>query len=1153
MALAPKPLGDKWSQFCRKQINHHKKLDGKRESLKTGPQNTTWFTYAIFEVRPSRTHSAAIEHITFQPPPLNGTLPPSYLPAQHSQMVYKRTVVQVWVPSTSRGQFHENGTTGRHGWERNADYSVPCTHVGSDGLRDHSVHDIQCTGECDALTLPLAMPRAQTSRANWSGSAKPRGASICGAARDRVTWAELASGLCERFAAVEACANCYAQFYGETQKEGEFVEQFVTKKVQLFRQLNTNALLTGASPDITAVTETIPHCVVTGESVEGRRTSPTWDNTPCSVEAGVSGGTAGPLQRPRKPPIPDHCSNRAEGGQKPPTPVKEQKPVGKSAVRGDLHDAGLPAPIDHVPKQICDYLVMTLTAADAVAALVDTAPSHTFIQPTLIQTGKIAPNPDHLQLATQDNTDSMLWTATLRMNKPDPDHRNGVPAQGHHAGATLAGRTRSHHNGRRPSRFEEQRVIQEQVYKKWRERVIELSKSRYNSQIVLVPKKDGGIRFSVDFQPLNLVTESAPPSQISTEDTLASVQDVCMLSTLDLAYTRLWTFAFTTLNGCRFYFPTMPFSLKCAPSTFQNMKARVLQGIIDEFVTDYLDDTISWLRSWEEHVRHLDLVLERLAIHQLVVSTRKCHIKKPKLNFVRHIVSGTTTRKILLEFNGKANWLCNYILRFTRLAASMTNLLSTKFNFCWTTQAQQAFDELKAQFTRCHILICIDPQKHRRKPNRSQGSAVQAGCTGTAPGEPVCKCEIWRMPHMAGNELSYLLSQEPDTAETVMDDTDHDLLWPLERLLGTEAGEISETPKAVLMMYVKTAHTEPNNWTDVNNHILRAQQTSSTLHDLSTPCAQGVRERGMENMYPQRNANMSTTTRMIIGFPSIQGQFTRRVWRQWWERMNMKPLMTPVYHLAANPTERQNQDLKVQLKLGVGEYHTQWNTHRHDTLFCLRQRVNAVGNPCRPDKEQWQGQKGKHIEVARQRQYQYVGAIMPTMTVPPSQLRPWEAVCVKNYPLSAGTCNFCAGLTPRWIGPCKVKACTKNGTELPRQSEPSQVAVRIWGHITTAVSLPDPEYSGGRVHLSYRSRRRKWKPHGKHKRSSQRKSQRDDPKDSDGRLIGSSMEQIPEVNQSPALATLAAPRYQLRTRPRGKRWECCPGTDDDNGRGGKRH
>ncbi|KAJ8874681.1 hypothetical protein PR048_025547 [Dryococelus australis] len=73
-------------------------------------------------------------------------------------------------------------------------------------------------------------------------------------------------------------------------------------------------------------------------------------------------------------------------------------------------------------------------------------------------------------------------------------------------------------------KFEEQWVIKEKVDEMLKEGVAELLNRWCNSHILLVPKKDGGIRFRMDFHPLNLVTESTHPSstQIRMQEALRS-------------------------------------------------------------------------------------------------------------------------------------------------------------------------------------------------------------------------------------------------------------------------------------------------------------------------------------------------------------------------------------------------------------------------------------------------------------------------------------------------------------------------------------------------------------------------------------------------------------------------------------------------------
>lgn len=81
----------------------------------------------------------------------------------------------------------------------------------------------------------------------------------------------------------------------------------------------------------------------------------------------------------------------------------------------------------------------------------------------------------------------------------------------------------------------------------------------------------------------------------------------------------------------------MPFGLKNAPATFQRAMHNALAGQEDHSAT-YIDDILIFSRTWEEHLLHIQAVLEALRLNGLTAKPQKCQWGASKLEYLGHVV-----------------------------------------------------------------------------------------------------------------------------------------------------------------------------------------------------------------------------------------------------------------------------------------------------------------------------------------------------------------------------------------------------------------------------------------------------------------------------------------------------------------------------------
>ncbi|KAG5869285.1 hypothetical protein JTB14_028624 [Gonioctena quinquepunctata] len=194
---------------------------------------------------------------------------------------------------------------------------------------------------------------------------------------------------------------------------------------------------------------------------------------------------------------------------------------------------------------------------------------------------------------------------------------------------------------------ERKRLVHEEIQRLLEAGVIVPSMSEYCSPVVLTPKKDGKLRFCVDYQKINKLIIPEALNLPLIQELVRELGKAKVFSTPDLRNgfwqaplsedSRKYT-AFGGSDGTVYVFVVSSFGLKNGPAAFQKLMASVLSGYTDNFYKVYLDDIMIYSDSLEEHCSHLRRVLERLRSHGLWLSPAKCDFGLAELNYLGRVI-----------------------------------------------------------------------------------------------------------------------------------------------------------------------------------------------------------------------------------------------------------------------------------------------------------------------------------------------------------------------------------------------------------------------------------------------------------------------------------------------------------------------------------
>ena len=154
-----------------------------------------------------------------------------------------------------------------------------------------------------------------------------------------------------------------------------------------------------------------------------------------------------------------------------------------------------------------------------------------------------------------------------------------------------------------------------------------------------------------------------------------------------------------------------------------------------EFI--YIYDIIVFSHSFEEHLHHVPLVLNRLMQHKLTVKLIKCHFACKYVDYLGHTISQgvmsplmakvkalldmprPSNKKQLQSVLGSTGYYQRYVPHYSDLVVPLTEMLQGRSKFKWSQQAEQCFVKVKellaskpilqiADFTKPYYLFVVD-------------------------------------------------------------------------------------------------------------------------------------------------------------------------------------------------------------------------------------------------------------------------------------------------------------------------------------------------------------------------------------------------------------------------------------------------------------
>jgi len=199
----------------------------------------------------------------------------------------------------------------------------------------------------------------------------------------------------------------------------------------------------------------------------------------------------------------------------------------------------------------------------------------------------------------------------------------------------------------RPIPFALRAQVKERIQEMLKGNNLEESFSDYVNPLTLVERPGKGIRICIDACRVNALMIPDRVKVDPMKELLQRFHGSKFITTTDLSSaflqvplhrsSRKWT-SFQFGNQV-YQYKVVSYGFKNSLSAFIRALDKVLEDDLVDNVVNYVDDVAMHSGCFEDHLRHLETVLEKLTTAGFTINANKCSFCKPQIKFLGHVIS----------------------------------------------------------------------------------------------------------------------------------------------------------------------------------------------------------------------------------------------------------------------------------------------------------------------------------------------------------------------------------------------------------------------------------------------------------------------------------------------------------------------------------